>query len=1208
MRRKGSAAAALARGLLAAALAAGMTASAPPGALAQGGGVDGTVAGDSGGSRIALAAVSDGTAGNSADESRVWAAAPGEQPGGDAGSIDADAAGASAHDGTGAAASEAQSGGGGLGDGSAPAGGAGNDEAGNAETGAEGDLPDAAGSEVDAAGSGEADSGSADECGDGSGAGDAAGTQGAASQPDGSTASGAIGAAIREVHAAASSLPTASPLATLPTEDRNQYVRYKTNSSSSGHQAFWVTPLENGADLVDGTWNTHLRIDKVNSGDGGYWGNRLAIWGGNGRVKTYGDISIKQSLSLEKNSRYVKVVYEITNNGKASHVIDLGIYKHNYDGLTYTDVRKTATGAHLIFEKNNKKYIYNLVVTNSYGLGAPSHLWVDSFNWGSQRYGAWIFQDESFREGDTRRPNDPLCTEFSGKICEAGLVWSDSVLEPGQTSVLAFEVGACGFGQEPELSSDIDAVVKDGRVDIAASVKDGEEAVDRLVCVTDPYTPQEGAPLEVGRAEGTGEFVDIGGSFMMPPDWNEGEVHSIEMWVENDAGLKSASKTVTVLVVEAEDGTGDIMVPVAGVDVVFGEGDDAVVVKSYERATVEIAEAPADVPAGQKFAGWEAPDGRVWDPGSVWVVPTDTGGTVVFKPRFEVADGGWWHKQVHLQQADGSYQLHTSEVIAGAVGAEATVDPNAEELPQGYRLNAEKSTLAATVEAGGATVLALFLDRKDITIHLDHCIAAASPASATTAATTLTAQTQVEDFTVPYGSTLADINRATLADQPSSKFGGWFTERGGKGAGYGAAKRLKADGLTLYAHWVPNNPSDPYLTIKSVNETHPDGPNEVGDTVKVTAEAGNRSEDNPWPDVTLRLPVPEGIDLDPDSITVRDGDGNPVEGAVPVWNPDTREITVELGDIGPGESYTVDYDGTVTGDAVLPGGDIGAEAEAEGQNPDGTPHGDVEAGKVYPGGSDGSGTSGVDDPGDGRVVPVPVAPELTKEARNLQREGEASHVGDVIEYTIRCSAGPAGTLWHDVKITDEVPRDLAVDASSIAFSDWAGNALGGAAWDESSHTLTAAVGDLYGGRPVTLVFRAEVLPSAAGSLSGAASAAGAGAQVPDIGNAARAEGIDGSTVEVDEGGSPVPGTGERVEQVTDKVYANDVDRPERGGVVGSGAGAGAGSGGDGASDRLRTLLARTGDPAVAAAVGAGAVALLSALCLALARRRRARVR
>lgn len=152
-------------------------------------------------------------------------------------------------------------------------------------------------------------------------------------------------------------------------------------------------------------------------------------------------------------------------------------------------------------------------------------------------------------------------------------------------------------------------MVKDGRVDIAASVKDGEGAVDRLVCVTDPYTPQEGAPLEVDRAEGAGEFVDIGGSFMMPPDWNEGEVHSIEMWVENDAGLKSASKTVTVLVVEAEGGTGDIMVPVAGVDVVFGEGDDAVVVKSYERATVEIAEAPADVPAARSSPAGRRPTG-----------------------------------------------------------------------------------------------------------------------------------------------------------------------------------------------------------------------------------------------------------------------------------------------------------------------------------------------------------------------------------------------------------------------------------------------------------------------------------------------------------------------------------------------------------------------------------------------------------------------
>lgn len=277
--------------------------------------------------------------------------------------------------------------------------------------------------------------------------------------------------------------------------------------------------------------------------------------------------------------------------------------------------------------------------------------------------------------GDSRFPSHSEPGEDGGPGYEMGLVWLDRPLAPGETMQLAFEIGACGYGVQPELSSDIDAVVNGGRIDISAEVKDSEGALDRLLCVTDPCTADAGAIKEIGRTEGTGEFVPLDGTFPLPPIWNVGEVHSVEMWVENDAGLKSASTTVNILVVENEDGS-DVMVPATPVQVVFGEGDDAQVVDTFEQAVIPIPDGPADVPEGKKFAGWQDPEGNPWNPGSEWTVPSgaEGGGLRTMHPapcplrRFRRRAA--MHKWRVLREIPGNPPLvHCRGMVAGRMPA-----------------------------------------------------------------------------------------------------------------------------------------------------------------------------------------------------------------------------------------------------------------------------------------------------------------------------------------------------------------------------------------------------------------------------------------------------------------------------------------------------------------------------------------------------------
>ncbi len=1053
-----------------------------------------------------------------------------------------------------------------------------------------------------------------------------------------------------EVAAAQDVLSAGVQVMAPPNMARNQYILYNACMGTNGHQCFIIQPLVNGTAALGGNWQAMLRIDDSSS----Y--SQICLWPANGAERRFGDIGFRQTLTLTGDSRYVKIVFDIVNYGTESHKVDMAILKKND---YFKEMRETSTGAYGIFEYGGQSYIYNFAAMNSYGLGKPSVVWFSPTNFGTSNYWEWIF--EGSPETSTR-PNQPVLGKSGDSGWEVGLTWLDHQLAPGGTMQLAFEIGACGYGVQPELSSDIEAVVKGGRIDISAEVKDSEGALDRLLCVTDPYTADAGAIKEIGRTEGTGEFVPLDGTFPLPPTWNVGEVHSVEMWVENDAGLKSASTTVNILVVENEDGS-DVMVPATPVQVVFGEGDDAQVVDTFEQAVIPIPDGPADVPEGKKFAGWQDPEGDPWNPGSEWTVPSGVeDGEVRFEPVWVDADAALWHKEVYEQQLDGTYVRVSSQPNASTEGAQVSFDLAAESVPRGFVVNQEKSVASGVVAADGSTVLALYLDRARLQVVLDHCVVDdASPAAASALPSREALRpTKTEAFEVVYGSTLADIDRVSLPDSVDATFGGWFTERGGNGVEYGAQKQLKQDGLTLYALWVSKKPADPYVTVTSENVTHPDGPNQVGDKVKVTVEAGNRSPDNPWPDVVLIVDVPTGLTIDPDSLRVLDGEGNPVPDIAAVWDPETRTVTADLGDVAPDSSYTVDYDAVVSPEAVYPGGDTGTSAEAGGANPDGTPNGEVTAGPAYPGGGASSDEGSDTDPGDSNVVPLPAQPMLTKEAANLDRTDEVSRVGDTVRYTIRASAGVEGAQWLGVVVTDDVPKDLEVLPETVTLQDSEGRKLPGAQFDAQANRVTAHAGDLYGTRAVTLQFDARILPSAAGTLSGSASAEGQGATVPDIGNRVQATGTDGVSAGTGDGGGsgddPAgPGEGDgQVDAVTDKVYPSEQDRPENGGVanedgtrgdsgngggnqtpggqtpgegdglgdgaqdgdsngsgLGSGSGSPAGTTGSGDGGKKGTMtslgaaLAQTDDPVGLLLAGCALAVLLASVSTILARRRRA---
>lgn len=243
--------------------------------------------------------------------------------------------------------------------------------------------------------------------------------------------------------------------------------------------------------------------------------------------------------------------------------------------------------------------------------------------------------------------------------------------------------------------------------------------------------------------------------------------------------------------------------------------------------------------------------------------------------------------------------------------------------------------------------------------------------------------------------------------------------------------------------------------------------------------------------------------------------------------------------------------------------------------------------------------------------------EITKVAENTSREGDETHVGDIVRYTVTLSNSGPHTMWYNAVIRDEVPKGLEPLSGTIKLTapDGTVHEVDDAAYDSATRVLAVTAGDLVGGRSAVLVFDCEVTEDAIGS---------------DIGNVAGAYGTTPAGADVDgvAGGAERPAPGRPfvpeegwdaylsyhpgVDNADAPAYAPGTDA--KGGVQPADK-EDAGKSDDGTSkggDKKPIKLAQTGDDLttrvaalVMAAIVSGAVAVLL-----VARRRadRARVR
>ena len=132
-------------------------------------------------------------------------------------------------------------------------------------------------------------------------------------------------------------------------------------------------------------------------------------------------------------------------------------------------------------------------------------------------------------------------------------------------------------------------------------------------------------------------------------------------------------------------------------------------------------------------------------------------------------------------------------------------------------------------------------------------------------------------------------------------------------------------------------PADPdykdlRITLSAKNETRMDGYTYVGDEVTYTIKIENLSSpEKSWLDVIARADIPEGLNLIPGSIVLTTADGKTIQVSDDVYNPNTRILALNVGDLAGGEVVSVVFKAEVTLDAINK--DIGMTSYAYGTLP-----------------------------------------------------------------------------------------------------------------------------------------------------------------------------------------------------------------------------------------------------------------------------------
>ncbi|WP_059004556.1 isopeptide-forming domain-containing fimbrial protein [Bittarella massiliensis (ex Durand et al. 2017)] len=280
-----------------------------------------------------------------------------------------------------------------------------------------------------------------------------------------------------------------------------------------------------------------------------------------------------------------------------------------------------------------------------------------------------------------------------------------------------------------------------------------------------------------------------------------------------------------------------------------------------------------------------------------------------------------------------------------------------------------------------------------------------------------------------------------------------------------------------------------HLAKVAENLTDGGGRVQVGDRVRYTLRAENGRYGSVWTGVSIVDTLPQGLEIDLDSICLVGPDGSKKALDAGVYDPASRTLAVFVGDIYGGERYELVFETTVGADAL--GRDIGNTGEAYGGRPteDGEPGhwggsedyphqpGDpVEPGdwpvtadepaaseKVYPG-------------TDEEVLLADPDPVLDKTVEQPDRPNGDTHLGDALLYTVTLENPTKYSEWRNVSIFDYLPAGLNLDEGSIrlTYPDGHTEKVPSSCYNAWERTLEVQIPVLRAGEKYTLTYKTMV--------------------------------------------------------------------------------------------------------------------------------------
>lgn len=274
---------------------------------------------------------------------------------------------------------------------------------------------------------------------------------------------------------------------------------------------------------------------------------------------------------------------------------------------------------------------------------------------------------------------------------------------------------------------------------------------------------------------------------------------------------------------------------------------------------------------------------------------------------------------------------------------------------------------------------------------------------------------------------------------------------------------------------------------------------QVGDRVSYELTMRNTVEHSLCENAVLYDRIPEGVQIDVESMVLTRPDGTKVQVPAQAYNEETRVLAVQAGPLMFGETVTLTFEAVVSDGAlgkdianvgyVFVGGENGpvvpGDPWPDEPSPDAVPS---EPAWPLPGDEDGTG-----------VIPSDPEGELTKEVENETHE-EGYFIGDALTYRITLENPKPGSQWKNVFIFDYLPDGLELDVNSVELTHPSGlveKVNGSKVYDKATHTLCVPIAVLNGGEKYVLTYRAGLCaPDKVGPVVNRAEAGGDGPDGP----------------------------------------------------------------------------------------------------------------